>query len=187
MAIVDQVADIVAPLADSLGLAIYDVEHNGGVLKISIEGSASPVGTDSLTKLTRMISSALDEADPLPGSYTLEVTSPGLERKLRTSDHYAGAIGERIKVKLVPGAEIRRVEGELVAADASSLSVRDDAGHDHTVPLGEVQTARTMFEWKKAPKPGGPRGRNDRSGGGRRSAPSEPDATSSRAAERSAR
>jgi ribosome maturation factor RimP len=156
MAVIDRVIDIVTPLVAALDLTLYDIEQAGPILRISVDKPSDPNGPGSadLTRLTRMVSSALDEADPVPGSYTLEVTSPGLERKLRTADHFAGAIGTTVKFKLEPHLDVRRIEGVLVGADADTVTVRDGDGADSVVRLADITIARTVFEWGPAPKPG---------------------------------
>ncbi len=82
----------------------------GGVLAVTVD-RAGGVDLDALTTANRAVSRALDELDPIPGRYSLEVSSPGLERPLRTPAHFARAIGETITVKTrpqVPGERRRR-------------------------------------------------------------------------------
>jgi ribosome maturation factor RimP len=156
MAVIDRVSEIVAPLVTSLDLTVYDIEQAGPILRISVDKPSDPNGPSGadLTRLTRMVSSALDEIDPVPGSYTLEITSPGLERKLRTAQHFAGAIGTRVKLKLEPHLEIRRIDGVLAAADSETITVRGVDEADVVIRLDDITTARTVFEWGPAPKPG---------------------------------
>jgi ribosome maturation factor RimP len=186
MAVIDRVTGIVMPLVSSLDLELYDIEHAGPVLRISVDKPSDPngVGSADLARLTRMISSALDEADPLPGSYTLEVTSPGLERKLRTPDHFAGAIGTQVKLKLEPHADIRRVEGTLAAADDDSITVRDGEGNDSVIPISDITIARTVFEWGPGPKPG--KGAKPGKPGAKNAKKKKSSASQTRSAERSA-
>ena len=82
-----RVRELVAPIASDLGLEIYDVEQRGGTLRVTLDtpaGSASGVTLDDLALASRLVSRELDHHDPVPGHYTLEVTSPGVERALRT-------------------------------------------------------------------------------------------------------
>ena len=101
----------------------------------------------------------LDHDDPVPGSYTLEVTSPGVERTLRTPAHYRREVGKTISVRLADvSAEQRRFEGVLIAADDTTATFRvvgSDDVTDRTVPLSSIDRARTVFEWGPQPKPGG--------------------------------
>lgn len=155
-AVDDRLVEIIAPLVASVDLELYDLEHTGGTLRVLVTG-ADGIDVDRLGDLTRRISVALDAADPIPGRYTLEVSSPGLERPLRTMVHFAGAVGETVTVRTRPGEQgRRRVRGELLSADAGLLVIADaDAGADEPVevPLAEVEKARTVFEWDSAGRP----------------------------------
>ena len=82
MSVAEKVGDLVSPLCSSANLELVDVELNGGILKIVIDHSEG-LNTEVLAEITRDISRQLDQVEPLPGSYTLEVTSPGLERSLK--------------------------------------------------------------------------------------------------------
>lgn len=150
----ERVAGLVAPLVEPMGLQVYDVEQPGGALRILLD-RAGGVDVKALSDATRSISAALDQADIMPGSYTLEVSSPGLERPLRTPEHFAAVVGERVKVKLRPGTEgERRADGVLRAVDGDTLTVATDDG-DRVVAVEDVTKAHTVFEWSSAPKPGG--------------------------------
>lgn len=154
MSIMERVSGIVAPILDRLGLHLYDVEVNGATLRVTVEGD-EPVDLDQLTSATHAIAAILEEEDPMPKSYTLEVSSPGLERKLRTPDHFAGAVGDLVSLKLGPKAEgERHLRGVLIASTKNGLTVIDDAGRKHVIVPTDVTKARTVFEWSKAPKPG---------------------------------
>ena len=151
----ERVRQLVEPLVADLGATVYDVEHSGGTLRILLQ-RAEGLDMSVLATATRAISAELDAADPLPGSYTLEVSSPGLERPLRTVEHYRGAVGEQVRLKLRAGIEgDRRVDGELVAVSDSDVTVRTDDG-DRTVSVSDVERARTHVEWAPPPKPGAP-------------------------------
>ena len=99
--VVERVREIVAPLLAARGLFVDDVEHKGSALRITVDREGG-VDLDAIAEATRVVSRALDEDDPVPGSYTLEVSSPGLERPLRTPAHFARAVGTAVKVKTIP-------------------------------------------------------------------------------------
>lgn len=168
MSVADRVRDLVLPLLDDRHLELYDVEMQGPVLRVVVDSSAEDtdgLDLDVLADATRAVSRALDEADPIAGHYTLEVTSPGLERALRRPEHFERAVGETIKVRTVSGAtDERRVSGELAAADPSGITVRigvddDGAPIERHLAYDDIERARTVFEWGPAPRPGGPRKR----------------------------
>jgi ribosome maturation factor RimP len=117
---------------------------------------AGDLDLDAIADITRDISAALDDADPMPDRYTLEVSTPGLERTLRIPSHYAGAVGERVKVKTSPSTEgDRRVDGVLTAADDEGFVVDTGTGQ-RRLSYGDVERARTVFEWGPPPKPVSP-------------------------------
>ncbi len=174
MAIIDRVSDLVGPVLEDVGLEMYDIEHNGGKLRITVDCPGG-VTLDRLEEATRAIGHVLDEHDPMPGAYTLEVSSPGLERRLRTAAHFAGAVGARITMKLGPHVDgDRRVQGELVACDASSATVRGDDGALRQVALDDITRANTVFVWETAPKPGSPEARTRARAGHRNKAGNAP-------------
>ena len=157
MSVADRVRDVVLPLLSERDLDLYDLELSGPVLKVVVD---RPTGLDLdvLADATRAVSRALDEADPIPGTYTLEVTSPGLERRLRTPRHFARAVGETAKVRLTAAGGAardgdRRLEGEVVAADDEAVTLRTTDG-EARVAYGDIDRAHTVFEWGPAEKPG---------------------------------
>lgn len=151
----DRVRDVVEPLVAELGATVYDVVYAGGVLRISLQ-RAEGLDMGLITDATRRISAALDEADPLPSAYTLEVSSPGLERQLRTEAHYAGAVGEQVRIKTRAGVEgDRRAQGELVAVSGGTVTVRTEDGSERTLSIDDIDRAHTHVQWEPAPKPGG--------------------------------
>ena len=146
-----------APLLAELELSIYDVELAGGILRVVVDRPGG-VALDVIARFTRGLSPILDERDPVKGHYTLEVSSPGLERRLRTPAHFEGAVGEHVKLKLRAGAaDDRRLTGILRAATDDDLTVDAEAG-PVTVSLADVESARTVFVWpdpstSKNPRP----------------------------------
>ena len=148
----DRVAHLVAPVVERLGLHLYDVDQPGGTLRVMLERDGG-VDVDTLAAASREISRVLDEGDPIAGSYTLEVSSPGLERPLRTAAHFAGAVGEQVSVKLRPGAEgERRADGVLVASDVTTATVATEAG-SRVLRIEDVSKAHTVFVWDRSRAP----------------------------------
>lgn len=159
MAITDRVAELVTPLLVPLDLHLYDVELNGGTLRITVDADGG-LNLDQLAQATKAISRAFDEddADPMPGKYTLEVSSPGLERRLRTPEHFAAAVGEQVTIKLGPHVEgLRRITGKLDSIADGAVVISDENDQDHVCALVDVTKASTVFEWGPGPKPGHPK------------------------------
>jgi ribosome maturation factor RimP len=153
------VHDIVEPLLASRHLELFDVEYAPPRLRVVVDRDGG-VDLDTLGEVTRLVSRALDENDPVPGRYTLEVSSPGIERPLRTPAHFTRAVGSAVAVRTHPGLEPRRVNGTLTAADDGGVTVRlDEAAPDGRVEVrlgyGEIERAHTVFKWGEATqKPG---------------------------------
>lgn len=155
---IDRVHALVAPIAADLQLDVYDIERRGATMRVTLDtppGSEGGITLDSLSLATRLISRELDHEDPVAGHYTLEVTSPGLERQLRTPAHFQREAGKTITARLRdPQADPRRVQGVLTAADETSATLLLDDGTERTLALDDIDKARTVFEWGPKPKPG---------------------------------
>jgi ribosome maturation factor RimP len=150
MSVAERVRSIVQPLLAEEGLECFDVTYGGGRL-IVLADRAGGVDLDALTRATHAISSALDREDPVPGGhYVLEVSSPGLERRLRTPEHFRRYVGSLVSVKTIPTADgDRRVRGILTAADDTGVTV-----DERRIAYDDIERAQTVFEWGPPPKPG---------------------------------
>jgi ribosome maturation factor RimP len=148
---------VIDPYVAAEGIELDDLEIVGKapglILRVTLDAEGG-VGVDRLAEISRRLSRLLDDEDPVEGSYTLEVSSPGLERKLRRQRHYEKSLGREVKVKSnseIAGAHSHR--GALVAAGDDSFVVEVD-GEKREIAYGEVVSARTVFVWEKAAKPG---------------------------------
>jgi ribosome maturation factor RimP len=167
MTVADRVRDVVLPVLDGHEVELYDLDVSGSLVRVVVDRSGG-VDLDTLGALTRAVSRALDTADPIAHRYTLEVTSPGVERRLRRPEHFKSAVGEVVKVRTLPGVDgDRRVEGTLIAADDDGITVTfDDAGEGvadegvtkpRRLAYDQIERARTVFEWgTSADRPGRP-------------------------------
>ena len=154
----ERVSDLVAPIASDLELDLYDVERRGGTIRVTLDtpaGSEAGINLDTLALATRLISRELDHEDPINGRYTLEVTSPGLERALRTPAHFQREVGKDVQIRLrdVSSGD-RRLRGVLESADDTSATVRMEDGGEAVVEYSSIDKARTVFEWGPKPKAG---------------------------------
>ena len=153
-----ELAGQITPLLVSVGLELYDLEVSSGTLRITVTRPGG-VDLDALAATNSLLSAYLDEHDPMPGRYTLEVSSPGLERRLRTTTHFVGAIGEAVTLRIsIPGTPAERVSGTLSAASDEGIEIATDAG-PRTARYEQIERARTVFSWGAAPKPSPSRGR----------------------------
>jgi len=158
--VVDRVTSLVAPIVTDLGLDLYDIEYTGGIVRIVVDtqpGGPTGVSLENIALITRLVSREFDHSDPIPGRYTLEVTSPGLERTLRLPRHFVREVGKTIAVRLSSALDgQRRIQGDLVSASQDTIVVRlaDNAMTEVTIPLSIVERAKTVFQWGPTPKPG---------------------------------
>jgi len=146
-----------APVVAASGLELYDVEITGSgratVLRVLVSG-AGGVDLDRVAAVAERVSPVLDSAavaSLLPGHYALEVSSPGLERPLRTPAHFRGAVGETVSLKRRVGAVNERVRGLVRDADDGGVTLELEGGEVETVAYGDVVSARTVFEWGSGP------------------------------------
>lgn len=140
---------LLKPVIEAEGLELYDVtrgrEGSRKVLRVIVDGPG--VDIDTLSLISERVSRRLDEAGYETGPYDLQVSSPGLERPLRRTGHFRGAIDERVKVKTTaPMAGSRTHIGTLVDADDEGITLAID-GEELRVPLADIASARTVVDW----------------------------------------
>jgi len=162
---IDRIQAIVGPIASDLRLDVYDIERRGGTIRITLDsapGSETGINLDEIALATRLISRQLDEDDPIPGHYTLEVTSPGLERQLRTPAHFQREVGKSVTIRLSdPSADPRRLDGALVAADDRTATLLLASGEErdtHSWPFAWRGGSTPSSARHVAGRPGLPRG-----------------------------
>ena len=160
----DDIRSLVEPALTAAGLEIWDVEAARGALRLLVD-SPSGVDLDALTRASGIVSGLLDDHPEVTpeGSYELEVSSPGVERTLRTPDHYRRYLGAEVSVKTkaaVGGA--RRHRGRLagVADDGIELQPAEPPGAEPVaIAFGDIERARTVLVWGPTPASGARRGR----------------------------
>lgn len=165
--VIDRVTALINPIVADLGLDLYDIEYTGGVLRVVVDtqpGGPEGVSLDNISLITRLVSREFDHSDPIPGRYTLEVSSPGLERTLREPRHFHREIGKTLAVKLdTPINGERRVQGDLIATTDDSITLRlaDKAMSELIIPFSNIDRAKTVFNWGPAPKPSSKKSKED--------------------------
>ncbi|NLA37036.1 MAG: ribosome maturation factor RimP, partial [Actinobacteria bacterium] len=144
MATRDTLLALVTPIVAEVGAELYDLEYTGGVLKITVT-QAGGIDLDTIGEITKQVSRQLDLDEPITSRYTLEVSSPGLERTLRLPEHWGGAVGEQVRVKLKPHVQgERRLVGTVVSATDSQATMEVD-GATVVIDIDEVDRARTVY------------------------------------------
>ncbi|HSJ72238.1 MAG TPA: ribosome maturation factor RimP [Acidimicrobiia bacterium] len=155
LSVVDRLWDRIGPYVAAEDVELDDVEVLGGgqIVRVTVDAD-DPLGVDRIAELSRGISRIIDEEDPIPTSYTLEVSSPGLERRLRRPRHYEKSIGKQIRVKTLSAVEGEKTHtGNLTAADDDGFTIDVD-GLERTLAYAQVASARTVFEWETSTRPG---------------------------------
>jgi ribosome maturation factor RimP len=143
----DDLQELLEPTIGRLGYELVDLEvrlgGKNGVVRVFIDGPEG-IGLDDCEKVSRAVSALLDVEDPIPGHYNLEVSSPGLDRKLTKLEHFQRFEGETLKVRMrFPIEGRRRFRGKLVASNEESILVEVD-GEEHTLPMATIDTARLV-------------------------------------------
>jgi ribosome maturation factor RimP len=144
---------LVRAVVESAGLELVDVAFGPQgprrVLRVTVDRDGG-VDLDPIAQVSERISRRLDLEGFAPGPYSLEVSSPGLERPLRRPGDFARSVGERVKVKLTGAADGGRVvTGRILAAGEDE--VRVDAGDgERAIRYDEISSARTVFDWPAA-------------------------------------
>ena len=168
-----ELANLLAPAATALGLELAGVERvasrGGGMVRAYLDAPGRAVTLEDCEAASREFSALLDLNDPISGRYTLEVSSPGLERPLFTPAQFARFVGEEARVELVVASEgRRRLQGRILAVAGERITLEHD-GVPVEVAHGNVAKAhlkpdygRMFGEAKRKAASGKPRrpGRN---------------------------
>jgi len=136
---------LLEPEVAALGFELIELEfaahRGGGILRLYIDRAGAGIGIEDCEQVSRRVSAALDAADPIHSAYTLEVSSPGFDRPLRTPAHYAKALGERVWVELTPRDGRRRYTGRLAQVLDGQIELEVD-GQPVLLALADVHRAR---------------------------------------------
>ena len=140
-----QIIDALEPLAAERGVDVVGVEVVGATkapcVRVRIDHADESLPTitlDEVTEETEWISAALDELDPIPSSFTLEVSSPGMARPLRKQRDFERFAGEVVSVSLTPGEGRRRYTGTLLGIEAGTVALEVD-GERVELPFDDIR------------------------------------------------
>jgi len=140
---------LLEPPLRALGYELVDLETRtggNGLLRIYIDQEAG-VNLEDCARVSRQIGTLLDVEEPLPGSYTLEVSSPGLDRPLRTAEHFERFVGQQAKIRLMLPIEGRRnFKGRLCGIEDENVVIDVD-GTQWRLPLADVAAANLVPEF----------------------------------------
>ena len=131
---------------ESLDAQLYDIvsvrEHDKNIYRVFVTAKGG-ISLDKCAEISRMISPILDVEEPMSGEYNLEVSSPGIERKLKNKNHFIASIGEKIKVK---DFSTETYKGELILADEEKIIIKTEFGQEE-LSYDNILSASTYFEW----------------------------------------
>ena len=152
----ERVREAVAPLVESMGLELWGIRYRGGrdhgVLQIFVE-SEDGVSADTCGQLADLISPALDVADPIGPAYTLEVSSPGLDRIIFTQEQAARYVGTKVKAELrIPQDGRRRLLGILKSAGGGMASIEEEGGTVIEAAFSNIALMRAVPVFKNNTK-----------------------------------
>ncbi len=143
----EELMQLLGPAVEGLGYELSDLElrigNRDGFLRVYID-KPEGIGLEDCEIVNRQISTLLDVEDPLPGNYVLEVSSPGLDRRLTKVEHFKRFKGNDIRVKLRFPIEGRKnFRGALRAADEENIEIEVD-GKSHSLPIATIESARLV-------------------------------------------
>lgn len=148
--LIEALRALAEPLAERQGCEVVAIEllgapTGGRVLRVSIE---KPGGAtiDDCTRVSRAFSRALDEADPVDGAYTLEVSTPGMERPLQRERDFAYFAGCDVRIKLFGQDGRRRTKARLLGAESGIVRVRLETGEERVIPLADIERANLILD-----------------------------------------
>jgi ribosome maturation factor RimP len=146
----EQIAKLIGPIADELGYELVRVQVQGGARRATLQIMAErrdrmAMLVEDCAQLSRAISALLDEADPIAGEYTLEVSSPGIDRPLMKPADYERFLGHEAKIEMTAAVDGRkRFQGILAMLDGDAV-VMDCDGATVTLPLAQVKSAKLIL------------------------------------------
>jgi ribosome maturation factor RimP len=144
----DELARLIEPTIVGLGYELSDIEvklnEKDGMVRIFIDKRPDGIGMEDCAAVTRQVSALLDVEDPIPGNYTLEVSSPGLDRRLTKLEHFERFMNEVVRVKLrFPLDGRRNYRGTLKSASSENIEIEVD-GEMFELPLATIESARLV-------------------------------------------
>jgi ribosome maturation factor RimP len=140
---------LIEPVVQELGCELWGIEKlqqgRQVVLKIYIE-SADGINVDDCARVSRQVSAILDVEDPIPGEYMLEVSSPGVERRLFKPEHFNVCKGEKVQITLRQAFDGRRkFKGLLCGLEDEEVVIRVDDAQEIVLPIDSIERARVLM------------------------------------------
>jgi ribosome maturation factor RimP len=138
-------SDRLSSIVETMGYEFVGAQLKGGILQLFIDKEKS-VGIEDCSRVSRQVSAMLDVEDPIQGHYTLEVSSPGIDRPLFKLEHYTMQVGKRIKVHMqAPIDNRRKFVGELLRIEDNSIHLLVD-NEEVVLPFSEIERANVIAD-----------------------------------------
>jgi ribosome maturation factor RimP len=152
---VKELESVVAPVVEAAGLELVEVLFRGGrggVLRVTVDREGG-VDLEAIAEVSERISRRLDLEGFNPGPYTLEVSSPGVERPLRGPEEFARHVGSTVQVRTHREGQQRTFTGTILGTDQDAVTIATEGGVE-TVQFDDVASARTVLDWPRTSKKG---------------------------------
>lgn len=152
IAVIERLETLVAPAVAECGCQLYDIEYvkEGAdrILRLYID-KAEGIDLDDCERVSRGVELVLDAHDPITGEYRLQVSSPGVERKLKKPAHYARYVGEKVHLKLFapvdPVSGRKKFTGQLTGFEGNTITIRTEEDEQRfTIDLSQVSSCRLV-------------------------------------------
>jgi ribosome maturation factor RimP len=145
-----KLTELLRPAVDETGKTLLGIEYisagNNSILRLFIDHD-NGIDVDDCAEVSRQVGAVLDVEDPISSEYSLEVSSPGVDRPLFEIKHFETVIGETVNVKLsIPLNGRRKFKGQLVAINNNNLIIEVDS-IDYELPLGNVDKANLVAKF----------------------------------------
>ena len=150
----ERVYDLIKETVEGCGVRLWDVrflrEGASWYLRVFIDKDEG-ISIDDCTEVSHAIDPIIDEADPIDEAYYLEVTSPGIEREIKTDAHISMCLGEQVELKLyAPKNGTKQFRGVLVGYDADGNIVIENGGESIAFKPDEVAKISTYFDFSNS-------------------------------------
>ena len=150
MDILSEIENIVQPILDDMGVELVELQFNKST-RSSVRlfvWADDGISLDQCTKISRQVADILEQKDTIHGKYFLEVSSPGIDRPLKTVRDFERQIGRKAKIILAEGESSRTIECRIKNVDESNESVIVSLNNEeHTMPLNEILSAKVLVEF----------------------------------------
>ena len=148
-----ELENIALPVVESLGYELYDIEYvkegQEWFVRLYID-SENGIDLDDCEKVSNAVGEELDRVDPISTAYSLEVSSCGLERRLRERKHYEAAVSQNVEVKVYKAINKEKViTGELKVVEDDGIIITDDENKETKVEFDNISNAKILFDWEE--------------------------------------